>query len=139
MNANFQADAKIAKIAEAYALDAVDFAARNFQIILDWSDDNVRLVEGCLKTLHDQLGDARPAEETVWTFAKVFGSYVGEVFRRNHGGEWGMIQLDGESFPGIQYESGVLCWPWSRAYKRITIGGEENIWHYYCILLEKTA
>jgi hypothetical protein len=73
----------------------------------------------------------RPPEDTIWTFAKAFGSYVGEVFRKNHGGDWGLVTLDGQTFPGMQSKSGVLFWPWSRAHKRIVARAEDNVLHYY--------
>ena len=38
---SFSPDPKIAKIAEAYAQDAIDFAGRAFQTKLDWTDANV--------------------------------------------------------------------------------------------------
>ena len=41
------------------------------------------------------------------SFAKGFGSYVGEVFRRNHGGEWGMVTLGDHRFPGLRTTSGT--------------------------------
>src|SRR5262249_50740703 len=42
---NFTPDPKIQQIAEAYALDARDFAERAFHITLDWSDASVQQVE----------------------------------------------------------------------------------------------
>jgi hypothetical protein len=70
-------------------------------------------------------------------FAKVFGSYIGEVYRRNHGGEWGMVDLDGQKFPGIKNKFGTSFWPWGRALNRITQGSENNVTDYYKTLLEK--
>ncbi len=136
MSFTFEADPRVAKIAEAYSLDAVDLAANNFQVVLDWSEESVRQVEQMLGRLHDEMGNARPPEEAVWTFAKAFGSYVGEVLRRHHGGEWGMVSMGDESFPGIRQPKGGLCWPWSRAHKRLVNGAEDNVWHYYTAIVE---
>jgi hypothetical protein len=100
---SFTIDDKISKIAEAYSLDAVDMAARNFKTKLDWTDDSIALVEGILAKLHGSLSSGqRPPEDTIWKFAKAFGSYVGEVFRKNHGGDWGMVTHDGQTFPGAR-------------------------------------
>jgi hypothetical protein len=129
----FQSDPQVVQIAEAYSLDAVDLASRNFGMTLDWSEESIRKVEQILGRLHDELARTRPPEDTVWTFAKAFGSYICEVMRQNHGGEWGTITSDGQSFPGLQQSNGGLIWPWSRAHKRITIGSEENVWHYYSL------
>lgn len=130
----FKPDPQIVEIAEAYALDAMDLASRNIGVSLDWSEQSVRQVEQMLGRLHDELSKAHPPDETVWTFAKAFGSYIGEVIRRRYGGEWGLITLDGKSFPGLKQASGDLVWPWSKAHERLTNGSEDNIWHYYQVL-----
>lgn len=136
MAESFKADAKIAEIAAAYSLDAVDLAAANFSVKLDWSDGSVKNVEEILGRLHDEMARSKPPEDAVWTFAKAFGSYVGEVLRRHHGGEWGMVTLNGQTFPGIQQDGHRLCWPWGRAHKRIVNGPEDNIWHYYQLMIK---
>jgi hypothetical protein len=79
----------------------------------------------------------RPTEEQVMSFAKAFGSYIGEVYRRSHGGEWGMVTLEGQSFPGLRTKSGVNFWPWGRALNRIMEGPENNVADYYKALLER--
>jgi hypothetical protein len=136
---SFKADPKIAEIAAAYSLDSIDLAASNFGVKLDWSDSSVKKVEEILARLHDDMARSNPPEEAVWTFAKAFGSYVGEVLRKHHGGEWGLVNLNGQEFPGIQQDGERLCWPWGRAHKRIVNGPEDNIWHYYQLLLKPSA
>jgi hypothetical protein len=139
MPANFQPDMRVTEIAEAYSLDAIDLAASNFGVTLDWSEASVRKVEEMLGRLHDEMANAQPREDAIWTFAKAFGSYVGEVLRRHHSGEWGMLDMDGQSFPGIQQKNGALCWPWSKAQKRLVNGPEDNVWHYYTVLVQDAA
>jgi hypothetical protein len=139
MATEFQADPQIAEIADAYALDALDIAAKNFSVTLDWTDDSVRLVEQMLGRLHDEMAAARPPDDAIWTFAKAFGSYIGEVLRKSHGGEWGTVPMDGKSFPGMRLVNGALCWPWSRAQKRLVTGPEENVWHYYSALIADSS
>jgi hypothetical protein len=138
-NQNFVADTKIQKIAEAYASDAVDFAKRNFGITLDWSDSSIANVEDALARMHSSYlaTSPRPTEEQVMSFSRGFGSYIGEVYRRNHGGEWGIVSLGGQEFPGLRTSSGTNFWPWARASNRIVNGGENNVYDYYQILLTK--
>jgi hypothetical protein len=138
MPENFKADARIAAAATAYCGYAIEVAAEQFAITLDWSEKSVRHIEDILGQMHDDIPRAQPPDSAIWNFARAFGSYVGEVLRRHHGGEWGMVTLGGDSFPGIELPNGVLCWPWGRAYKRITNGPEDNIWHYYTIAIGKT-
>ncbi len=135
----FEADDKIRQIAEAYSLDAVDHA-KGVGIELDWTDKSIQKVEEILGMLHKQMSNANPSEDKVLTFAKIYGSYTGEVFRKNHGATWGMVTTDGNELPGMQVEEADLrFWPWGRAQKRIMNGPEDNIWHYYQALLREAA
>jgi hypothetical protein len=135
-DASFEPDPQVSRLAEAYALDAVDLAARNFGVALDWSEPSVQQVERMLSRLHEELRRDRPPEDVIWTFAKAFGSYVGEVIRRHRGGEWGMVRIGDERSPGLRQVGGALCWPWGRARNRLVTGPEENVWHYYRALVE---
>lgn len=127
-------------MAEAYALDAVNFASKTSVGKLDWSDSSVAHVETILGSLHAQAATAKPTPEQVFQFAKAFGSYVGEVFRRNHGATWGMVTLQGQSFPGLKADGTAgLFWPWGRAQNRLSNGPEDNIWHYYQELLRRSG
>ena len=62
---SFSPDPKIAKMAEAYAHDAIDFAGRAFQTKLDWSDASIERVETILGKLNQSLPAAKPPEEAV--------------------------------------------------------------------------
>ncbi len=128
--ASFQPDSQVGKMAEAYSLDAVDLAAKNFAIALDGSEASVERVEWMLGELHAIKARTRPPESTVWLFAKAFGGYVGEVLRRHHGGEWGTVHLGEDSFPGIERPNGELIWPWGRAHNRLVNGPTDNVWDY---------
>lgn len=136
---NFVADPNVQKVAEAYALDAVDLAKNQFGIRLDWSDASIHHVEKALGQMRASYvaTTPKPTPEQVMSFAKCFGSYVGEVYRRNHGAEWGMVSLNGQTFPGLRTESGVNFWPWGRVANRITDGDENNVRDYYRALVQK--
>lgn len=132
MTDNFVFDEAIREIAEAYALDAADIALRNMGITLDWSEASIVLVEYILDCLQKSARIQKPSPATVETFAKAFGSYIGEVFIRHQGGSWGMIGLAGQTVPGIRAtRDGHLFWPWVRARNRLREGPEENVLHYY--------
>jgi hypothetical protein len=128
----FTPDDKIQKIAEGYSLDCIDFVRDHFRITLDWSDDSIKQVESVMEIMHGDLLKTKPKPEEVAQFAKMFGSYIGEVYRKNHGATWGMVELDGQRFPGMEKKvNGTLFWPQMRAQKRLTDGAEFNIWDYY--------
>jgi hypothetical protein len=135
-SASFARDADIQEIAEAYHLDAIDFARDNFSITLDSSDASVEQVERMLDVLHQARASDRPSDELVTTVSRMFGSYVGETYRRNHGGTWGMVTLQGQTFPGFEASDCGLFWPWGKVENRLTNGTEDNVWHYYNALLE---
>ncbi|HTJ94818.1 MAG TPA: hypothetical protein VL424_17130 [Pararobbsia sp.] len=136
---SFSPDPKVEHMAEAYAQDAVDFSAKQFAIKLDWSDASVAEVEDILAKMHLSYAtdSPRPTDDQVMSFAKAYGSYVGEVYRRNHGGEWGMVTLGGQRSPGMRTRSKTNFWPWGRAFDRITNGSEDNVADYYSTLLTK--
>jgi hypothetical protein len=134
----FTVDDKIRQIAEAYALDTVDYARDTFGLGLDFSDDSIQHVEAMLTRLHDEMASARPSDDQIFQFAKMIGSYVGEVFRRNHGARWGMVSLGGETFPGMEADrTGGRFWPWGKVQNRLVNGPEDNVCHYYLYLAEK--
>lgn len=87
----FAEDPKLQRITEAYALDAIDFAQDRFQLSLDWSGASVAHIETMLVEFRRQIASVKPTDEQIARFAKLFGSYVGEVFRRNHANAAGSI------------------------------------------------
>jgi|SRR5579859_4681700 len=138
MSEKFTADAKVQQAAEAYAADAVDYTRERFQFTLDGSDASVADVETILGFLHDHMAEVKPSEEQIVTMAKMFGSYIGETFRRNHGASWGFVHLNGEPFVGMKnHDVPGMFWPWGRAEKRLRNGPEDNMLHYYRWLVEK--
>jgi hypothetical protein len=57
------------------------------------------------------------------------GSYIGEVVRRQVGGEWLSDESgpDGEINVTLELPGGTLCWPIERAMKRFYNGSEDGI------------
>jgi hypothetical protein len=132
----FEADDRVAQMSGAYALDAVDVAQSNFKTALDGSEESVAVVEEILGVLHESMAADKPPDDLVWKFARIFGSYVGEVMRKNHGGRWGFSKDGGEKHYALERD-GQILWPQSRAYKRLINGPEDNVWHYYQIMTRR--
>lgn len=136
MRDSFQSDDKIGQTAEAYADRAVNFARDKLGITLDWSDESISLVEDVLSRLHKDLESTKPTEKDIIQFAKTFGSYVGEVYRKNHGAAWGIITLQGRRILGLQTPgSGMRLWPWLLVQNRIMNGPQDNIHYHYQMLI----
>lgn len=132
----------ITDVMQAYAQDAVDVARERFQATLDFSESSLEKVEEILAHLHNSLPKGMlgkffghgPSQEQIWQMAKVWGAYIGEVIRRQWGGEWTTATA---AHPGTVITLRVLgadIFPPAKAYKRLVNGAEDNIWHYYQVL-----
>jgi hypothetical protein len=136
MDYTFEPDDELAAHAQEMSRMAVDLAKKNAGLDLDFTEGSIEHVETVLGQIHELPEDQKP-EERMWSLAQVFGSYVGEVIRRHHGGAWGMIEADGQRFPGFSFgPSPTTLWPWMRAFNRISKGPEDNIWHYYVTMTQ---
>jgi hypothetical protein len=129
----------------AYAQDAIDHAKSSSDITLDYSPDSARRVEEVLERLHaaiprgllGRLFGRGPSAQDIWKVSKMYGGYLGEVFRRTAGGEW---DIDKEIVPG----ENTIClrkgknriWPPAKVYKRLTNGSEDNVWFYSQLILK---
>ena len=60
------------------------------------------------------------------------GAYVGEVIRRQNGGEWQGDDNDpqAEINIAVRLKTGVILWPVQRVMKRFKNGAEDGIWVY---------
>ena len=131
--ADFVADAAIQKAAEASAADAVVMAKRQFNIVLDGSDNSIDDVERALAAVHSVYATAspKPDDAQLMPLARAFGGYVGEVYRKNHGATWGTVTLNGSDYPGLRTAAGVNVWPVGRVMNRITDGPENDVADFY--------
>jgi hypothetical protein len=127
----FFEDPRYQTMAEAYALDAVDYARARMKLTLDCTDPSIQVLESILEVFHRDLAKAKPTDKQVAEFSRMWGSYLGEVYRKNHGAIWGRVTHGDQSFPGMQGRSGMLFWPWGKVENRLRNGPEDNVWHYY--------
>jgi hypothetical protein len=135
---NFTADPAIARLAGEYALDAKDYAQQTLEQQLDDTDASVEKVEAMLDEMVSGEGATPLSAEQTTKVAKMFGSYVGEVYRRNHGAIWGMAAVGDENVPGLCSKTGMLYAPWGKVRKRLAEGPEENVWLYYRAMVDET-
>ena len=128
----FLEDKTIEQISKAYSLDAVDFSFDRFNVKLDFSENSIKHVESILDKLHQRFLQDHPSDEQVLSISKMFGSYIGEIYRSNHGAEWGVVNQNADSFPGLRCsKNNSLFWPWGKVKSRIINGYENNVWDYY--------
>jgi len=69
------------------------------------------------------------------------GSYVGELLKRNIGGEWIVNDSDpqDEINVAVKLPNGTICWPVQRVMKRFKNGTEESLTAYAISLGIKTS
>jgi len=124
----------------AYAQDAVDYALQNFKITLDYSVESIDKIEAIAAQLHSTLQPGGlgklfkkgPSAEQIDKICKMLGGYVGEVYRRQKGGEWGI----NDKFKAIGISRGGLwIFPPAKIHKRLTNGKEDDIWFYFRVLM----
>lgn len=130
---DFIPDAAVQRAATAYAAQAVATARDQFSIKLDGTDASMAQLDAVLARAHTSYTakSPRPSEEQVTAVARMYGSYLGEVYRLKHGGVWGMATLEGKTLPAMRTMSGTNLWPWTQAARRISQGAGYNVADYY--------
>lgn len=114
---------------ESYALAATELARNRFQQKLDFTSDS-------LEGLDDILVLVSEGPEFDLDFeVKLWGSYLGEVVRRRYAGNWEMTTYPGENMavPAIDVR-GSRLFPLMKVYRRLTIGGEEDLQAFYTMI-----
>lgn len=135
---SFEVDPKVQKIAAAYADDCVNWVAENSIGCVDYEDRNIIAIEDFLEGLYKHSQKNPLTGERKEIFTKMFGFYIGEVYRRNHGNvDWGWASINGEKCHalGNVKSGGAFFWPIKKVQKRIELGPEENVLHYYQTLV----
>ncbi len=132
MPATFKRDAEVAKMATDYTINAANVAKRKFGVVLDGSDASIAAVEQILGKLQTQsaITAQKPSQPMLWTYAKLFGSYVGEVLRARHGGEWG-LSVDGVEERYALERNGEILWPHTQVYDRLNGDEANDVWRWY--------
>jgi hypothetical protein len=138
---DFVADATIRQVAETSAAEAVQFAKRQFNLVLDGNEASIDDVERVLDSLHTSyaLASPKPPDGQLLPLARMLGAYVGEVYRRNHGATWGTVTLNGSTYPGLRTDGGVNVWITGRVLNRIIDGPDSNIAFFYRKLVADSA
>ena len=130
---DFVADDAVRQAAEASAADAVRIARQQFKLELDGSEGSIDDVERALVALNASYAVAapKPKDTELMPFAQAFGAYVGEVYRKNHGGAWGTVTMNGNSYPGLHTANGTNVWLTGRVLNVITDGPDNDIAAFY--------
>ena len=118
-----------------FAEQAVIDAAQHYKTQLDYTPQSVESIERILDSLAGSPAFRRFTDKDIHAEALIFGAYIGEVIRRERGGQWAEDhqQLGPASYP-LSW-SGGDSFPYAWCYKRLTNGTEDNVWHKYQLLV----
>ena len=128
LSENFKPDPELQVVATRGAELCTKFIRAKFGKNADYSEAFLPEVESILQLLHLSMPASKPSEDDIEQFCTMFGSYLGETYRRNRGGEWGVS--DGNT-PTLSFGGGYKSFPWARVYKRLINGEEDNVHHWY--------
>ncbi len=126
---------------------AVTLAREHFGEELNFTEGSIEAVERCLTRLYDAMPRSffkklfRPKwnQERIDRLTMLFGGYIGEVFRRHHGGVWAIEEPPGAggAVIAIRDARGGIFFPPAKVLKRLTNGPEDDVWYYYRILVDR--
>lgn len=123
---------------EAYALDAVEYAAK-FKRNFDFSEKSIEQVEEVCTLLYNAIPRSflkkwfrkAPSEETILQMSKMLGGYVGEVMIKYYGGNWDIENFMNEGNTIVLNIGEIKIFPVGKVYKRLKNGPEDNVAHFY--------
>ena len=132
----------IADTMELVAREAASLAQSSAGQKLDFSEESIKIVESILGQLHSEKKNAKasPQPEVINRVCHIYGAYIGEVMRRNIGGEWILDDklARGQKIPAMR-KGQMQTSPFAKVYKRIMNGPEDDVWFYYRVFVERCA
>lgn len=125
-----------------YAKDAVDTAREKFEINLDYSLESIDSLDLILQSQFEArptgwqlLYRFLPSKRKLRTLSRMWGGYLGEVIRRQWGGEW-LQPTDGPFKGGLTLlVRGTMLSPVGRAHKQMVSGSDASVAAYVAGLI----
>lgn len=105
--------------------------------ILDylWKD----LHKGFIKNIINKIKGEKPTETQIFSMASVWGTYVGEVMRREIGDRCIWVNENVSDFGVVMHIKlgGKRAFPIEKAYKRLINGPEDSVKFFYDVMIIK--
>jgi hypothetical protein len=135
------ADLSYNEAMEAFSLDAVDYALTQYGLTLDFTQESLTHVEAIATALHKEMPKGflgkllkrGPSEQDLDLMSKMLGGYVGEVIRRQRGGDWAISEQFNTL--GLKFSDDEWVFPLAKAYKRLTNGSEDDLAFFYKVII----
>jgi hypothetical protein len=138
-------DEEVLKSMTAYADEAVEFAAKAMDSDLDFSIESLEKVEDILDVLSSEIPKSRimrllgkgPEPGEIVEMSKIWGAYIGEVFRRKWDGTWTVNTkiLKNDWLYALSIRDNQM-FPPAKVFKRLKNGKEDNILTYFQAFVE---
>jgi hypothetical protein len=127
------------------ANSAVQHARKYWSTELDFSKRSIedvelilaRMYESIPRRTYQKLFKKKPSPEQMATLSVAYGAYLGEVIRREFGGNWSKQDVTGEPALALVFEKRHMIFPPAKIWKRLSNGEEDNIWTFYNLICEK--
>ncbi|GGB10500.1 hypothetical protein [Agarivorans gilvus] len=122
----------ISELMKATAKDAIDFAANEFNVTLDYSEESVSLVQAIISKIDILSLD----DNQLFTLSFMYGAYLGEVFIQHVGGNWLHIEESEDEPPQtfVAIGENTIAFP-GKVYQALTSSDDQNLDEYYCELV----
>lgn len=120
---------RVADLMAARAAEAVTLTDTSFMETLDYSEASIAAIEKAVDDIKYSMPGGKSAAN-VDRLCELWGAYIGEVFRRQAGGEWVVHEDQYGKVLAIKLPGGTV-FPEDKVRKRITQGAEHNLKEYY--------
>ncbi len=130
----------------AAAQSAVEHARKYWSTELDYSEKSIedvelilaRMCESIPRSTIQRLFKKGPTEQQMAQIAVAYGAYVGEVFRREFGGQWAKVDIaDTRDALAFQFTPQNMVFPPGKVWKRLKNGDEDNVWVFFRVIRDK--
>ena len=120
-------------------------AERRFSVALTLDANGVKTLRTLLSELHRAMlpsrvtrifGASIPFTSSV-LIANVFGAFLGEALRARVGGEWQLVELNGQTLVALCLHKDDFTLPTYKAGKQFMNGDEDDVWFFYSVMVQK--
>lgn len=118
----------------------VAHAKEHWSTDLDYSARSLEDVELILARMHEKIPQnwmesifkPKISDEQIAAMSLLYGSYLGEVMRRQWGGTWyETTDPDGRKSLTLELGAGRKVFPAGKVWKRLKDGEGDNVWVFY--------
>ncbi len=108
------------------ALEAMKLTRKYFVVELDFSESSIQSLDPLFNDVEFTMRGGK-SDDNVELLTRVWGAYLGEVIRRNIGGQW---TSSSESGIGLQRDDNAIH-PHDAVRKRLVDESADTLWQFY--------